>query len=286
MILVTGATGTIGSATVTALKKSGASFKVAVRDAARAKARFPGVEAVSFDWDDFSSYPKAFAGVKRLFLLLPVSDRQLGYTLGVVAAARRASVEHIVKVSVMGSDSDPGIALGRLHQAGDRELKLSGISSTFLAPNFYMQNFIHYYGVNPAQGGDVYLPHGSATTSWVHAGDVGEVAAKVLTSDVPAHQGKTYQLTGPEALSTAAALKVLSESLRQSYRYVEVPDEAAEKAMVEMGAPLWLVDGFMGLNMVIKQGWAGAVADGVPQVLGRPATSLRAWAKELATSVR
>jgi uncharacterized protein YbjT (DUF2867 family) len=279
MILLTGATGTIGKATIAALQAMHQQFKIAVHDPN--KVVIKGVEAVELEWNNVDSYLPAMKGIEKLFLLTPNSERQVGYVVQAVAAAKRAGVRHIVRLSVMGADADPGIILGRLHFAAERELKASGITWTILRPTFFMQNFVNYYGVNPQKDGEIYLPHGRGKATWVDARDVGESAAKVLTT--LGHEGKVYELTGPEALTTEEVLKILSEELGHKYTYVDAPEDAARKAMEEMKMPLWLVDGFMELHALIKHGYAESLADGVKTILGREPHSLRDWAKSLAS---
>ena len=279
MILVTGPGGTIGAATVAALRARNARFKVAVRDTAKAA---EGVEAVRLDWDDLDSYLPALEGAERLFLLTPNSERQLGYVLQAVAAAKRAGVRRVVRLSAAGAGAESGFVIGRLHRAAERELELSGIPTTSLRPTGFMQNFFNYYGATRAASAEVYLPNGDGKGAWIDAADVGEVAAEALTAD--GHEGKTYELTGPEALSTAEALAIIGEALGHTYTYVDVPEEAARKAMERSGLPFWMADAFLELSALIRNGSSGRVTDDVRAVLGRPPRSAREWAEELAAS--
>jgi uncharacterized protein YbjT (DUF2867 family) len=276
MILVTGATGTIGTALVQALQAKKARFKLAVRSAKKAQ----GAETVAFDWDDFKTYLPAMKGVEKLFLLTPISDRSVGYTTQAVAAAKRAGVKHIVKLSVTGADGQPGIILGRQHFAAEKEIQASGIAWTMLRPTFFMQNYITYYGADPTKDADVYLPRGQGKATLIDARDIGEVAAAVLTSE--GHAGKIYDLTGSEALTTQEALDQLGRALGHKYRHVDVPEDAARKSMEEMGMPLWMVDGFNELNWIIKQGWTGEATDGVKKVLGREPRKFAEYARDAA----
>ncbi|MEN3276539.1 MAG: hypothetical protein V7631_2329 [Massilia sp.] len=280
MILLTGATGTIGRATMAALRAANAAFKVAARNPAQLQAL--GVPGVAFDWDQLDSYLPALQGVDRLFLLTPNSERQAGYILQAVAAARRAGVRHIVRVSVMGADAEPGIILGRQHVAAEREIRASGIGWTILRPTFFMDNFVRYYGVDPHQDSQVYLPNGDGKAAWVDPADVGEVAARVLCTDSGA--GSVIDLTGPELLSTAEVLSVLSSELGHRYTYVDVSEQAAREAMEKTGMPAWLVDAFLELHALVRQGHAATLASGVQQVLGRPPRSMREWAARLKTA--
>jgi uncharacterized protein YbjT (DUF2867 family) len=282
MILITGATGTIGSSTVKALKAKGARFKVGTRSPEKLKGL--QVDTVAFDWDKPETFGPALQGVEKLFLLTPVSEKQVEYAKGLVAAAKKAGVKHIVKLSVMGVEAEPGISLGRLHRASEQAIKDSGIAWTMLRPTFFMDNFFNFYGVDPKKDSTMYAPHGEGKAAWVDGRDVGEVAAAVLTSS--GHEGKAYVLTGPEILSDAEALKLLGEALGRNYSYVNVPEEAARKAMSDMQMPGWMVDGLMELNMLIKTNALATVVDGVKQVLGRPPRSFKEYAKDYAAGNR
>ena len=282
MILITGATGTIGAATVRALRSRGADFKIGVRSPDKAK-RLEAA-SVEFDWDRPATFDAALRGVDKLFLLTPVSDRQVEYGKGLIAAAKKAGVRHIVKQSVIGADAEPGLALGRMHRDVERATLASGSTWTMLRPTFFMQNFVNYYGISPRQSGSVYMPWGQGRASWVDARDVGEVAAAALTE--PGHEGKAYELTGGEALDGREVLAILGKALGKQYTYVDVPEDAARKAMLELQMPVWMVDGFMELNALIKNGYAASVAPGVRQVLRRAPRTVREWAEDLAAGPR
>jgi uncharacterized protein YbjT (DUF2867 family) len=279
MILITGATGTVGSAVVAALQAAGAPFRVGARNPL--KARTLGVPVVEFDWDRPATFEPAFASAEKVFLLTPVSDRQPQYGTGAAAAAKRAGVRHIVKLSAIGADAEPGLLLPRHHRAAEQAIEASGISWTMLRPTSFAQNFVNYYGVDPYKNGPVYLPHGQGGASWVDARDVGEVAVRALTET--GHEGKAYTLTGGEAVKTADAIAILSEALGRHYEYVDVPDDAAREAMRAHGAPDWMVEGLAELNGAIKYGQSNAVSPAVGDLLGRPPRTFRQYAEDLAT---
>jgi uncharacterized protein YbjT (DUF2867 family) len=277
MILLTGASGTIGRATVAALRAAGQNFEVATR--APEKLAAQGVPSVALNWDEVDSYLPAIRGKDRLFLLTPNSERQLGYVLLAVAAAKRAGIKHIVRLSVMGADADPGFILGRQHFAAEREIRASGIAWTMLRPSFFMDNFVNYYGVDPNKDGHVFLPNGDGKAAWIDPADVGEVAARVLQGD--SHAGQIIDMTGPELLSTAEALAVMGSVFGHHYTYTDIPDDAKRQAMEANGMPPWMVDGFLELNALVRLGDAAKLANGVQQVLGRPPRTMRAWGERL-----
>jgi uncharacterized protein YbjT (DUF2867 family) len=243
------------------------------------------VEAVPFDWEKPETFGPALQGVEKLFLLTPnTTDRQAQYTQALVDASKKAGVKHIVRLSVMGADAEPGILLGRMHRASEKVIQASGIAWTMLRPTFFMDNFLNYYGVDPKKDGTVYLAHGQGKAVWVDGRDVGEAAAVALTSS--GHEGKAYDLTGPEALGAAEVLAILGEALGRKYTYVDIPEETARKSMQDMQMPAWMVNGFLELDMMIKHARAATPASGVKDVLGRPPRSFKEYAKDLAAGNR
>jgi uncharacterized protein YbjT (DUF2867 family) len=278
MILVTGATGTVGSTVVAALRAMGAEFRVGARNPAKAPRL--GVPVVELDWDRPQTIEPAFAGVERVFLLAPVTDREPEYGAAAAAAAGRAGVRHLVKLSVIDADAEPGYRIGRMHRATERAIEASGIAWTMLRPTSFAQNFVNHYGVDPHRNCPVYLPHGEGGASWIDVRDVGECAARVLTES--GHEGRAYTLTGGEAVTTADAIAILGEALGRRYEYVDVPEDAAKEAMRTRGAPEWMVEALAELNGFIKHGQHLAVSPAVNQLLGRPPRTFRQYADDLA----
>jgi uncharacterized protein YbjT (DUF2867 family) len=141
-----------------------------------------------------------------------------------------------------------------------------------------MQNFTNFHGVSPKKDTTIHLPQGNGKATWIDARDVGDVAAKVLTS--PGHENKAYTLTGREVITTAEALAILSRIFGRQFSYVDVPEEAARHHLEGTGLPLWLVDGFLELSWLIKSGNSGEATGAVKQILGREPRTLEEWAKE------
>src|SRR5512143_1524716 len=102
MILVTGGTGTVGQATVRALKARGKPFKIGTRDPGKAKAN--GTRAVELDFERPDTVAFALEKVSRVFSLTPVAEEPVRYVETLVTQARRAGVKHVVRLSVAGAD--------------------------------------------------------------------------------------------------------------------------------------------------------------------------------------
>ena len=276
-ILVTGSTGTIGKEVVRALRARGADVRRAARQDDRG-----GPPTVPLAWDDPASIRAALEGVERAFLLTPFSDQQAHYGRAFVRAAQDAGVKHVVKLSVIGADAEPGIQLGRWHRAVEQDLEASGVPFTILRPTNFMTNFLGYYP--PDREGTLYLPWGDAKVSFVAPSDVGEVAATVLTTE--GHFGKVYTPTGPDAFTASEVAAILSSASGRSIRYVDVPEAAARDAMTKLALPGWMNDAMMELHAICKAGWVGATTSDVLTVTGRAPVTLGEFATAHAGALR
>lgn len=274
-ILVTGATGTIGSHLVRELTGRGASVRAAARGVAKATLA-AGVERAELDFADAASVGRALEGVSAAFLLTPFVPNQVELGTRFIDRARAAGVSRIVKLSALGSESEPGIQLGRWHRAIEVHLEASGIDFTILRPNNFMQNFTSYYP--PDAEGVIYLPWGGAAVSFIDAVDVGRVGAVALTE--PGHARKAYTLTGPAAFTLREAAATLSKVTGRTITYVDVPEAAAKSAMVGHGMPGWMVDAMMELHAIDKAGYAAVVTDDVANVTGSAPRSFESFATD------
>jgi uncharacterized protein YbjT (DUF2867 family) len=279
MILVTGATGTTGGATLRALVRAGVPVRAFVRDAARLEVG-AGVEVAIGDFADRSSLDRAFVGVEKAYLVAAPAPGQVELESAFVDAAKRAGIAHLVRLSVIGADQPGADALrfGAIHQALERIVRDSGLVWTFLRPNDFMQNLLGQAQSIASQGVFYSALSPSARVSSVDATDIGDVAARVLTE--PGHGGKAYTLTGPEALNQDDVAARLSAVLgREISRVTTTPDEA-RTGMLGMGYPEWVVDGLVELWRLYETGAVAHVSPDIERVLGRPARSIDDFARE------
>jgi uncharacterized protein YbjT (DUF2867 family) len=283
-ILVTGATGTVGSEVLRLLKgRNGIHVRAAVRDLKKGAAlAAPGVETTTFDCVLFDyAKPDTFAaacqGADAIFLVAPFTPAGVGQAQALIAAARVAGVKHIVKLGVSRSLGD--ITVGRWHAAIDTALNNSGIAWSLLLPGGFMQNFLKNSAPHP--DGNMYLPVGDAKASFIDVRDIAEVAVKALTE--PGHEGREYTLTGPEDLSYADAAVIMSEVSGRAIRFVDVPEAAARQGMLASGyMPEWLVDVILELNAWFKASGGSEITSTVQDVLGRPPRTFRDFARDYA----
>jgi uncharacterized protein YbjT (DUF2867 family) len=278
MILVTGATGNNGQELVRQLAAAGQRVRALVRDPAKAgHLKGPNVELAAGDFDRAATLDAALQGVDRAFLLTPVAERFVAWQGAFIDAAQRARIKHLVKFSGMGADARAGSELLRLHAETDELLRKSGLPFTILRPNSFHQNMLSSAGSIKAQG-KFYLPLKNAAQSTVDIRDINAVAARVFTS--PGHEGKTYVITGPEALSFQQAADKLSSVLGRAVEYVDVPLSAASDGMRKSGMPEWNVRVVSELLGYFASGAAATVTDTVPQLLGRRAISFEQFARD------
>ncbi|HEY0377278.1 MAG TPA: SDR family oxidoreductase [Pyrinomonadaceae bacterium] len=278
-ILVTGATGTVGSFLVRKLGAAGVAARALVRSREKAEAvEALGLEAAVGDLDKPETLAPALEGVERVFLLSAPEERQAELQNNLVRAARAAGVRHVVKLSAIGVGGElDQLALGRVHRATEEEIEHSGMAYTHLRPNGFMQNSFMFAPAIKSQGA-FYAPYGDARVSYVDARDVASVAFHALTED--GHEGKAYEITGPQALSYHDQARELSSVLGREVRYVEVPIEGARGTMVGAGMNAWTVDALIELFNFYKDGGADQVRDTVREVTGRDPITFAQFAKD------
>jgi len=220
-ILVTGATGQVGSAVIAALRAvDGIVVRAGVRDVARASAKWSGdasVQPVGFDFLDRASQDLALADCDSLFLLRPP---QLGGDFGdMIARARQHGVAHIVFLSVQGAERNGLIP----HHKIERRLVSSGVPYTLLRPAYFMQNFTSTLHDELVRRHRIFLPAGNARFTLVDVDDIARVAARVLTQPGSQHHGQAYTLTSQSPLNFQQMADQLTMGLGTPITY-ESPD--------------------------------------------------------------
>jgi uncharacterized protein YbjT (DUF2867 family) len=277
MILVTGASGTVGSEVVKAL--GGRSARVRAGYRTRPQNVPAGVESVPLDYERPESIRPALQGVDTLFLLSSTVDPERK----VVDEAKRAGVGRIVKLSVMRAVEE-GFTFARWHRAVEKHIEASGLAWTFLRPNGFMQNVVNYMGETIRSQSAIYSPAGNAAASHVDARDIGAAGARVLTEK--AHDGKAYELTGPAALTYGEIAEILSRALGRTIRYVPISPEQYRQAAVAARTPEGYADALVDLNRYYLEGKAAGVTPAVRQLTGRDPIPFEQFARDHADKLR
>jgi len=278
MILITGATGNNGQELVRQLASAGQRVRALVRNPAKATSlQGPNVELAAGDFDQPATLDSALRGVDKAFLLTPVAERFVAWQRAFIEAAQRAKVKHLVKFSGMGAQAGSESELLRLHAETDDVLRHSRVPFTILQPNSFHQNMLSSAATIKAQG-KFYWPLKNARQSTVDIHDINAVAARALTDS--GHEGKTYVITGPEALTFQQVAETLSSVLGRTIDYVDVPLSAAADSMRTSGMPEWNVRAVSELLGHFASGAAATVTDTVPRLLGRSAISFEQFVKD------
>lgn len=283
-ILVTGATGTTGQPLVEQLAgMQGVAVRAASRSTRKAL-KDRNIEYIPFDYSDAASIQNALQEVQKVFLVTPLTPELFDFESAVIAQIRHSGVQHVVKISVAGADRQEGITFGKIHGQLEQLIRDTGIPYTFLRPMPFMQNYANFMNETIQSDNAFYLPMGEGKVSVVDARDVAAVAVKALTG--PGHEGQTYTLTGPEALSNQEIAAILSEVVRREIQYVDVPEKKAREGMEEAGLPDWSVACMLELYRVNKTGFMAAVTRDIEKVTGAKPTTFREFAQDYADVFR
>jgi uncharacterized protein YbjT (DUF2867 family) len=235
------------------------------------------------DLEQPGSLDAALDGVTRALLISPLHPRQVEWQGNFVEAARRAGAVHIVKLSGLGTAPNSPLRSGRWHAQTERHIADAGLPWTYLHPPFFMQNFLRSATAIAVQGVLVAAMQ-AGKIAMVDARNVAAVAVAALTLD--GHVGKTYTITGPEALSFQEVAQKLAAATGRPVTYQNVPLATVRQEMVANGLPAWLIEVRMEFATALRDGYAAVVTDTVQAVAEQPARTFDAFAHEHAALFR
>jgi uncharacterized protein YbjT (DUF2867 family) len=277
MILVTGATGLNGKELLHRLSARGVAVRALVRHPARAEAiaALPNVEIVQGDMARPETLAPALHGVSSAMLISSSDPMMLDVQSNFIDAAKQAGVRHVVKLSGIMPELNSAFRFARMHGEIEQRLEASGMAFTHLRAGEFMPAYFRQ-APNIAAKGAMFLPMEDARIASIDVGDIAEIAADVLTSR--GHEGKTYPLTGPEALTMTEVAAKLSAATGKTIRYVNVPPEDARKAQLAAGMPPYLADALFELFAERRNGKEAKVWPDAAALLGRRPTSFDEFA--------
>jgi uncharacterized protein YbjT (DUF2867 family) len=281
MILIAGATGTNGMELIKLLARQGIGIRALVRspDRAMAIAHLPGVELMIGDLRDHSSIETALSGVQRAFLVTNSSEEAQSLQCRFVDTARHTGLQHIVKLSQLAADPASPMRFLRYHGEVENVIRASGIRYTFLRPNLFMQGLLVFRS-SIATTGKFFAAADDAKVSVVDVRDIAAAAAAALTQ--PGHEGRIYDLTGPEALTHTEMAAQLSHAVGRQISFVDITPEAMKATLVDAGLPLWQADGLLEDYAHYRRDEASVVASGVTEATGASARSFAVFARDYA----
>jgi (4-alkanoyl-5-oxo-2,5-dihydrofuran-3-yl)methyl phosphate reductase len=278
VILVTGATGTVGREVVAQLLVAGEKVRALTRNPSRAHLD-EQVELVAGDFNQPETLAKAVEGVESIFSLafgpqLAIQEASLAQ------AGQKAGAQHIVKLSALRPGGEARSTIATWHLASERAIQNMGIAWTFVQPGAFMSNALNWRDTIKSQG-KVFSNYGDGKVAYIHPRDIAAVAVHALTE--PGHEGKAYQVTGPEALSVGEVVQLLSEAVGKPIEYVPITDDATREGMQKAGLPAFLIDALLPYASFVRTGKGAEILPTVEEVIGRRPLTFADWAHEHAT---
>lgn len=280
-VLVTGATGTIGSQVVRELGERGLRVRAFVRDRVRAAALFGAdVELVRGDFGEPQSIFPALDGVDALFLACANHPRQVEYETSVIDAAGRSGVPRIVKLSAIGAEVGSPLGFWDWQGRIEQHLRAAGLPAVILRPGAYMSALLGAAGTI-RHTGSLFVAAGESRTAMVDPRDVAAAAAAVLAEE--GHEGRVYVLTGPEALTYHEIARDLSTVMGREVVYVAVSDEEAREGLRRSGTPEWLVENLVTMFALVREGATARTTEDVRRLTGREPRRFAEFARDHAS---
>ncbi|MGW5726930.1 NAD(P)H-binding protein [Nocardia beijingensis] len=279
MIVITGATGTIGSEIVRQLSSRGTAIRAVTRDPDRADVP-AGVEVARGDYTDVASMAKAMAGAEAAFVVGVLGPEYAELDRALIATARDAGVGRIVKLSAIGT-GDPGLGrVGTWHMPGEQAARDSGVDWTILRPSSFASNTLSWAAAIRA-GQPVPNMTGDAAQGVVDPRDVAGVAVEALVS--AGHAGRIYTLTGPELLTTHDLAATLATVTGHPVDVTDIPETEAREHMLASGMSVEFADGALAGQKYVRAGHNAIVTPDVVEILGR-ARTFAEWATDHASA--
>ena len=274
MILVTGATGNVGSEIARQLIAKNVPFRIYVRDADKA-ATMIGAEGYEIALGDFSNeaaFASALEGVDAVYMVTNQSDAFKSDLQRMVRQAEQAGIQRFVMLSAEG---DPESDIFFVRRTGELEEIVRGTSLdwTFLRPDWFMQNFAGFVAA-----GMVAFPEGPGKTSFVDVRDIAEVAIKALTET--GHTHRTYRLTGPDAMTFAQAAARISAGLGRDIPFVGITPEQMRDGLIAQGAEVWYAEMNAEMTFAIRMGMSFSPSNDVEFLLGRKPRALETYVSD------
>ncbi|MEV0125756.1 NAD(P)H-binding protein [Streptomyces sp. NPDC050703] len=281
MIVVTGATGTVGGH-VARLLGAHHPTRVLGRSPSRLRAAAPGADAVGADFTDRRSLERGLDGARALFVVTTDPSRP-DHDTNLLAAARTAGVEHVVKLSALAVTDDGADDLITTWQRENEErVRACGLPWTILRPRSFMSNTLSW-AESIRTGGTVLTPQPDSRNASVDPRDIAATAVLALTS--PGHEQREYALTGPEPISPAEQCEHLAQVLARPVRCVGIPLERAYSSWARR-YPEPIAKALLDSARRQGDGAKQHVDPAVEKLLGRPARAYRDWAEDHADHFR
>jgi uncharacterized protein YbjT (DUF2867 family) len=280
-VLVTGATGKIGSQLVLRLAAyDDIAVRAFVRNAEKALPLIAsGAELALGTFEDVQAVQAAVDGIDTVVLITIQNPNAADQASAVLAAAKKAGVRKIVRISVFKAAIDGPTDVTRLHGRTDTELQASGLTFTILRPPFFMQNLFFMAARSITREGKLYFGTGDGKLGMVDLRDIVDCAERSVVSDT--YDNEVFTLTGPESISFHDIANRLTNALGRPVQYVSVPPEAVEQSIRAMGMGDWYAQVMRDLCKAYRENWGDVTTDDVARIAGHSPRSFEVFAREV-----
>ncbi|MDH6428491.1 SDR family oxidoreductase [Paenibacillus sp. FSL R10-2791] len=288
MIVIMGATGTIGSALLERLVDLGVPVRALSREPEKLRDQIGEksrsiIEVAFVDASDPTSVRRAFTGASQLFLAMSNSPRQIELETSIIQIATESGIKHIVKISSPAFEQSAPVAVAGWHQEIENTLRVSGITHTVLRPYAFMQNLMRFAPTITTQ--NVFFGSmGVSPCNFIDCRDIADVAAEVLTNDKVS--GHIYTLTGSEIFSYPQIASRLSALLNRPISYINMEPQVLLRNLIEHGnLPPWLANHVVEIQTMSRM-VPESPNDTVKRLLGRDPRTLDAFLHECVDNFR
>jgi uncharacterized protein YbjT (DUF2867 family) len=269
----------VGRPVLEEVVKTGKPVKAMYRSAGDARSAPAGVATVLADFADTASLGKALHGVDAIYLVCSPIPQLVELESNVIEACKQAGVRHVVLNSALGAADYPK-SFPSWHRKVEDNLKASGLGYTILRPNTFMQNVVTYSAPSIRAQSAFYSAMRDAKISFIDVRDIAAATAKILT-ELAAHAGKIYELNGPQSFNYTEVAALISKAAGRPVQFVNIPEEAQRKAMLDLGMPDWQVNALLDLQRYYTVEKKGAeITPVLEQIIGHPAIRMEQYVTE------
>jgi uncharacterized protein YbjT (DUF2867 family) len=279
-VLVCGATGSTGRAVLDALVGRGVPVRAMVREGKDPGGLPAGAQVAVADFDDAASVTAALHGAAQAYLVTPSSERAGEQQRRFADLAAQAGIRHLVVLSQLASSDDSPVRFLRYHADVEEHVRGLGIGYTFLRPNLFFQGILVFAKEIAAQS-RFSAPIGDAKVSAIDVRDIAAVAAVALTE--AGHEGATYTLTGPAAITHHDIAAALSSALGRDITFGDAAPEAFAASLHGI-LPPWQIDGLLEDYAHYRRGEAAEVTTTVAEITGRLPRDIGQFARDYAAA--
>ena len=281
MILITGASGNVGREVVKQALTLGLTIRASYRSPDVAAKAPAGLEGVIMDYTKPETIRRALNGVDKIFLVGPRTRDLLALEARFIKEARASGKKHIVKLSALGGHQS---MLPSGHRDSEENIEASGLPHTFLRPNAFMQNLVNYNTGTIRSRDAFYGCQGNGAVSIIDIRDIAAVAVIVLAAT--GHEGRSYALTGGEALTNGQIAEKISRVAGRKISYIDLSPAEYKKAILSAGTPEWTAEAMLDLQHFYRVGKAKRTTDDLERFLGRKAITFDQFAHDYAFAFR